>query len=222
MRGSLRAGAGALLLCACLSAHGEVILQYFQTEWDEIYRRLPEVGEIGYDFIWHPPPSKSPVSGGLLAGGGNVGYSLYDRFDLGDIPQRGDRRTPYGTRGQLRNMVDNAHQCDIKIIPDIIMNHNGNGPNFRTYPGMRPNDFHGWWDGAQPGGFKRPDDMSRSGTYGDIANGYGQTFQHELVNLIDIQTERDSRFQTSPPNYPAPDSFIRHPGQDDKYPFGAP
>ena len=135
-----------LVVLVAGAAPAEVILQYFQTEWDEIYRRLPEISEIGYEFIWHPPPSKPPVSGGLYAGGGNVGYSLFDRFDLGDIPQRGDLRTPYGTRGSLRNMVDSAHQCDVKIIPDIIMNHNGNGPDFRYYPGMKPEDFHVQWE----------------------------------------------------------------------------
>ena len=66
-------------------AQSEVILQLFETQWEEIYRRLPEISEIGYAGIWHPSPAKSPVAGGQFAGGGNVGYSLFDRFDLGDI-----------------------------------------------------------------------------------------------------------------------------------------
>ena len=93
----------------------EVMLQWFETDWDEMYRRLPAVASIGYDDIWIPPPTKSPT--GLGTKWGNVGYSLYDRFDLGDIPQRGSLATRYGTRGSLRNMIDNAHQCDVKIIP---------------------------------------------------------------------------------------------------------
>ena len=125
-------------------AHGEVILQWFETEWDEIYQRLPELAEMGYDGMWIPSPCKSPVSGVFPnGGGGNVGYNMYDRFDLGQIPQRGTLRTRYGTLGELQNMVRNLHQVDAKIYPDVVYNHYGNGPDFRTYPGMRPNDFHG-------------------------------------------------------------------------------
>ncbi len=210
------------LLLFCLgsgSVRSEVILQLFETEWEEIYRRLPEISEIGYGGIWHPSPAKSPVSGGPFAGGGNVGYSLFDRFDIGDVPQRGDRATRYGTRGHLRKMVDNAHQTDIKIYPDIVMNHAGNGPHFWTYPGMRPNDFHGWWNENEPGGFRR---APRMDAWGDIGNGYGLTFQQELVSLIDIVTERDNRFSTGAPYYATPDEFVRHPGQYDLYPFHNP
>jgi glycosidase len=199
------------------TARAEVLIQYFETEWDEIYRRLPEMAEIGYDGLWLPPPNKSPHAGGQYAGGGNVGYSHYDKFDLGDIPQRGSRATRYGTRGSLRNLTDNAHQMGIRNYPDIVMNHTGNGPDYRTYPGTRPNDFHGWWDGGQPGGFKRTVRMSN---YGDVANGYGRTFQEELVSLIDFQTERDTRFTANAPNFSTPPSFTRHPGQLDKYPYG--
>jgi glycosidase len=163
---------------AASSLHAEVILQYFESDWDEIYQRIPEISEAGYDAIWTPPPCKSPEAGTITWG--NVGYSLYDRFDLGDTPQRGTLGTRYGTRGDLRNMVDNLHGCDVKIYPDIVANHNGNGPNYLTYPGMAPNDFHVWQDASQPGGWKR---ASRMNDYDDIANGAGKTFQEELVSL---------------------------------------
>jgi hypothetical protein len=49
-----------LLIFALLStlARSEVILQYFETEWDEIHRRTPEIAEIGYDALWIPSPCK--------------------------------------------------------------------------------------------------------------------------------------------------------------------
>ena len=116
-------------------AHSEVILQYFEADWDEIHRRTPEIAEIGYDALWIPSPCKSPVAGSNKWA--NVGYSLYDRFDLGDIPQRGTVETRYGNHGQLRHMVDHLHFSDVKVYPDIVFNHNGNGPNFLEYPGDR-------------------------------------------------------------------------------------
>ncbi|MCS7064431.1 MAG: alpha-amylase family glycosyl hydrolase [Methylacidiphilales bacterium] len=193
----------------------EAILHYFESEWEEIYRRLPEIAEAGYSAIWTPPPTKSPVAGTLKWA--NVGYSLWDRFDLGEIPQRGTIATRYGTRGCLRMFVDNAHQCDILIYPDLVFNHNGNGPNHFTYPGMKINDFHVWQDSSQPGGWKRANRMTG---YDDISNGFGLTFQEELVSLIDIKTEPDNRFINNPPFFaPEPAPFVRHPGQPSKYPF---
>lgn len=210
--------AGAAVVASLWStARGEVLLQYFETQWDEIYQRLPEIAEKGYEGLWTPPPSKSPTAGGQFAGGGNVGYSHFDKFDIGDVPQRGSLATRYGTRTALRNMVDAAHRCDIKVYPDIVFNHYGNGPDYRTYPGTRPQDFHGWTDGGQPGGYKRAPRMSN---YGEINNGYGRTFQEELVSLIDMQLESDNRFSTASPNYAFPPSFYRQPGWADRYPFG--
>ena len=204
-------------------SRGEVMLQWFETEWDEIHRRLPEVAEIGYDYLWVPSPCKAPT--GLGTKWGNVGYNLYDRFDLGDIPQRGSLATRYGTRGDLRNMVDKAHQCDVKIIPDIVMNHNGNGPDFRHYPGMKPEDFHVQWEEGHANelDYKRGPRMDQ--WYHD--DGYGGTIWQELVSLIDIRTESDGRFDGPwDPDTPGwnlvtdPAPFIRHPGQYEKYPYG--
>ena len=200
------------------SSQAEVILQYFETRWDEIYQRLPELAEIGYESLWTPPPGKSPIGGPYpFAYGGNVGYNSFDRFDLGDMPQRGNWETRYGSRTSLRNLVDNAHQSDIKIYPDIVFNHTGNGPDYRTYPGMVPQDFHGWNDAAQPGGFKRAPRMS----VWTPDNGFGGTLNQELVSLMDIVLEFDGRFQgANAPNYASdPSPFVRHPGDPEKYPY---
>lgn len=214
-----------ILSVLALPAAAEVMLQWFETEWDEMYLRTPEVAEIGYSYIWMPPPTKAPT--GLGTKWGNVGYSLYDRFDLGDVPQRGSLATRYGTRGSLRNMVDQMHQCDVKIIPDIVMNHNGNGPDFREYPGMRATDFHVWYQDNYCNSldYKRGPRMDQ--WYHD--NGYGATMYQDLCSLIDIRTEdctltrgwsTDNRF-TSPngPSYIAGESFLRHVGQYDRYPY---
>ena len=36
----------------------ETMLQYFNTSWKEIERRIPEVAEAGYTSLWLPPPCK--------------------------------------------------------------------------------------------------------------------------------------------------------------------
>ena len=211
-----------LLLLPPVPARAEVMLQWFETDWDEMYRRMPEVAEIGYDVIWTPPPTKGPTGKGVTWA--NVGYNLYDRFDVGDVPQRGSLETRYGSRGSLRNMIDAAHALDVQIIPDIIMNHNGNGPDFREYPAMIPEDFHVQWQQGYVNtlNYKRGPRMDQW----TPNNGYGGTMWMELAQLIDIRTEDTfdpARFtggnNTPGWNLVAGQSFLRHPGQPSRYPY---
>src|SRR5262245_1517367 len=85
-------------------ARGRVIVQYFETDWSEVQSRMPELAIAGYDAIWLPPPQKG------AEGTRDVGFSVYDRFDLGDVDQRGTVRTRYGTRPELVSMCDAAHR----------------------------------------------------------------------------------------------------------------
>ncbi len=210
------------------AARAEVMLQWFETDWDEMYQKLPKAAQIGYDQIWIPPPTKGPV--GTSVKWANVGYNLYDRFDIGDVPQRGTRATRYGTRGSLRNMVNAAHHLGIKIIPDIVMNHNGNGPDFREYPGMTATDFHVQWQQGAVNtlNYKRAPRM----TYWYHGNGYGATMWQDLASLADIRTE-DHPLNGDPKRFTGPKtdsdgqsfnfvdgtSYVRHVGQYDRYPY---
>ena len=211
-----------LLSCAG-AAQAEVLMQWFESDWDEMYQKLPKVAEAGYDSLWIPPPTKGPV--GTSVKWANVGYNLYDRFDLGDVPQRGSLATRYGTRGSLRAMVDNAHGLDIKIIPDIVMNHNGNGPDFREYPGMAATDFHVQWSEGYCNtlNFQRAKRMDEW-YHGE---GYGGTMWQDLANLVDIRTE-DHPLNPDPKrftgnkgyfNFVDGTSYVRHIGQYDRYPY---
>jgi hypothetical protein len=141
----------ALLASTLLSsspARAEVILQWFETPWAEIERRLPEVAAAGYGSLWLPPPTKG--SDGVA----DVGFALFDRFDLGDRDQRGTVPTRYGTLAELQSMVRRAHALGLRVYFDNVMNHNSNPsrvefaggpptpPSLLEYPGMTPLDFH--------------------------------------------------------------------------------
>src|SRR6202521_837225 len=88
----------ALSFFGAASARGEAMLQYFNTSWNEIALKMPELAEAGYDALWLPPPTKG--SGGL-----SVGYDLWDRFDLGSKDQRGSISTRYGTEADLIRLI---------------------------------------------------------------------------------------------------------------------
>ncbi len=124
------------------------ILQYFETPWAEITARMPEIAAAGYTALWLPVPVKG------AEGAVDVGFSVYDRFDLGEVDQRGTVGTRYGTRSDLVQMVQEAHRFGIRVYFDTVMNHNANPSLIENpgvtlepvaidgFPGTHPMDFH--------------------------------------------------------------------------------
>lgn len=104
----------------------DVMMQAF--EWDSpadggYYAFLKEsakkIKEAGIDALWLPPMCK---------GGGDqdVGYGIYDLWDLGEFDQKGTVRTKYGTKKELLEAIDELHKNKIKVYADVVLNHKGN------------------------------------------------------------------------------------------------
>ncbi|MGA0368572.1 MAG: alpha-amylase family glycosyl hydrolase [Kiritimatiellia bacterium] len=170
-----------ILLCfLVIRLPAETMLQYFNTSWAEITRKMPELAEAGYTSLWLPPPTKG--SGGL-----SVGYDLWDPFDLGSKDQRNTVRTRYGTEAELLELVRTAHRFGIRVYFDNIMNHRAfDIPGFNEttpidlYPGMVPEDFH---LRTTQEGFYRKWDNTRDW------NSAWQVQHLGLADLIDIAQE---------------------------------
>lgn len=105
---------------------GNVMMQAF--EWDSpadggYYKFLKEnakkIKDAGIDALWLPPMCK---------GGGDqdVGYGIYDLWDLGEFDQKGTVRTKYGTKKELLEAIDELHKNDVKVYADVVLNHKGN------------------------------------------------------------------------------------------------
>lgn len=80
--------------------HG-VIMQFFHwyikpdgSLWNELSEKVDDLAAAGITSVWLPPAYKG------LAGGFDVGYSVYDRYDLGEFDQKESVRTKYGTRDE--------------------------------------------------------------------------------------------------------------------------
>ncbi|HEY1098013.1 MAG TPA: alpha-amylase family glycosyl hydrolase, partial [Myxococcota bacterium] len=137
----------AAFACAvALPARSEVILQYFETPWAEVEARLPEVAAAGYDALWLPPPTKG------TEGVRDVGFAVYDRFDLGDRNQRGTVATRYGTHAELKSLVAAAHRFGLRVYFDVVMNHHGN-PNTIENVGVTEATIGGMADLGGPNRF---------------------------------------------------------------------
>ncbi len=204
-----------LALCGQVTLHGEAMIQYFNTDWNEIAQKMPELAEAGYDSIWVPPPTKG--SGGL-----SVGYDLWDRFDLGSKDQRGSVRTRYGTEAELLRMIEIAHRFGIRVYLDNIMNHNAfdvPGYNASTpidvYPGFVPEDFH---LRLTQEGFYRKWDNTRDW------NSAWQVQHLGLADLIDIAQEpgaTNENFGYTEGSTFQKIKFVRHPNNPEYYCYQA-
>lgn len=194
----------------------DAILQWFQTDYRTILRRLPEVIRAGYGAIYLPPPSKG---GG---GGFSVGYNPVDRFDLGDRLLNGTVRTKYGTTQDLIELVRTAKRLGLEVYCDLVPNHNDNRGStpIDRYPDLIPEDFH----------IRSSADTGNS----EIDFGSASAFSfgmlnHELVGLVDIAHEDGNHTQTGPfvlPPYATfnawgKPNFIRHPLTPHYYPGAA-
>jgi hypothetical protein len=83
-----------------------------------------------------------------------VGYAVYDRFDLGDQDQRGTILTRYGSRQDLEQLTKELHRLGLRVIFDVVMNHNGNPSRIENahvtldpvaidqFPHTTPLDYH--------------------------------------------------------------------------------
>ncbi|GAB3728306.1 hypothetical protein GCM10027594_10410 [Hymenobacter agri] len=103
------------------------------TWWQNLGSKATELGQAGITAMWLPPAYK----GGSQQ---DVGYGVYDRYDLGEFNQKGTVATRYGTIGQLQSAIGALHGQGIQVYEDMVMNHltwadgqeNVNGNNVYT------------------------------------------------------------------------------------------
>lgn len=79
--------------------------------------KLSYLKEIGITGIWCPPPSKG--NWGIY----DMGYGIYDHYDLGDQDQIGTVSTRFGTKSDLDNLISKAHQLQLDVYADVVLNH---------------------------------------------------------------------------------------------------
>ena len=79
------------------------ILQWFESSYQTIESRLPDIFMAGYGFVWLPPPYRADQ------GGFSVGYDVYDRFELG----KPGNPTLYGTEEGLKTLATMLHRAGV-------------------------------------------------------------------------------------------------------------
>jgi alpha-amylase len=100
-----------------------VMFQYFHwyasadgTLWTDLAEQAPELAARGVTAVWIPPCYKG------AGGASDVGYGVYDLYDLGEFDQKGSVRTKYGTRAELQRALDSLRTRGVRVYADLVFN----------------------------------------------------------------------------------------------------
>ncbi|MBW4537928.1 MAG: alpha-amylase [Myxacorys chilensis ATA2-1-KO14] len=100
------------------------MMQYFHwylpndgKHWDRLKDEAQTLAEKGFTSLWLPPAYKG------VGGKNEVGYGVYDLYDLGEFDQKGSIRTKYGTREQYLDALKALKATGIRAYADIVLNH---------------------------------------------------------------------------------------------------
>ncbi|MBQ7099487.1 MAG: alpha-amylase [Oscillospiraceae bacterium] len=89
--------------------------------WSRMEEKCAELKELGFTDVWLPPAYKG------FNGAHDVGYGVYDLYDLGEFDQKGTVYTKYGSKDQYLALIDALHAKGMKVIADIVLNHKMGG-----------------------------------------------------------------------------------------------
>ena len=85
----------------------DTMMQYFEwylpsdsKHWERLSEDSDHLKELGINYVWLPPAYKG--SGGQ----NDVGYGVYDLYDLGEFDQKGSIATKYGTKEEYIKTIE--------------------------------------------------------------------------------------------------------------------
>ena len=115
-----------------------MIMQYFewymecnQNLWNQISDKAEELADLGITALWLPPAYKG------IGGANEVGYGVYDLYDLGEFDQKGSVKTKYGSKEEYLNCIAILKQSGIEAYADIVLNHKMGADMLQTIPATK-------------------------------------------------------------------------------------
>lgn len=115
-----------------------IIMQYFewymdchQNLWNQVKENAEELAKIGITALWLPPAYKG------MGGKDEVGYAVYDVYDLGEFDQKGTIKTKYGSKDEYLDAIIALKQAEIESYADIVLNHKMGADAIQTIPATK-------------------------------------------------------------------------------------
>ena len=85
--------------------------------WNKIKVEADNLSKNGITALYLPPAYKG------MDGDKDVGYSVYDLYDLGEFNQKGSIETKYGYKDEYIQAIESLHRNNIHCYGDIVLNH---------------------------------------------------------------------------------------------------
>ncbi len=85
--------------------------------WNRTAQEARRLAELGFTSVWLPPACKGQ------AGIRDVGYGVYDQYDLGEFDQKGSVPTKYGTKDEYLAAIRALQDAGLSVLADIVLNH---------------------------------------------------------------------------------------------------
>ena len=143
----------------------QTVMQYFEwylpsdgQHWNHLAEDAQHLSDLGISHVWMPPAFKGTNKD-------DVGYGVYDLFDLGEFDQKGTIRTKYGFKDEYLNAINRLKDAGIVPMADVVLNHKAAAdkletfevvevdPEDRTKEISKPFEIEGWthftFDGLQ-------------------------------------------------------------------------
>ena len=102
----------------------KTLIQYFEWylpadagHWKRAAAEAARLRGAGFTGVWLPPAYKG------AQGREDVGYGVYDTYDLGEFDQKGTVPTKYGTKDEYLAAVRALQEAGLEVLADIVLNH---------------------------------------------------------------------------------------------------
>lgn len=102
----------------------KTMIQYFEwylpsdhSLWRKVKNEAVGLKEAGITAAWLPPAYKG------ACGVNDVGYAVYDTYDLGEFYQKGSVPTKYGTKDEYLEAIRALQSENIEVLADIVLGH---------------------------------------------------------------------------------------------------
>lgn len=108
-------------------------MQYFEwylpsdgQHWTRLSQDAQHLSDLGISHVWMPPAFKATNKD-------DVGYGIYDLFDLGEFDQKGTVRTKYGFKEDYLQAIQKLKSVGIVPMADVVLNHKAAADHLETF-----------------------------------------------------------------------------------------
>ena len=111
----------------------QTLMQYFEwylphdgKHWERLTNDAEHLANLGISHIWMPPAFKATHEK-------DVGYGVYDLFDLGEFDQKGTVRTKYGFKEDYLQAIQTLKSHGIQPMADVVLNHKAAADHLESF-----------------------------------------------------------------------------------------